>query len=556
MSPFADHPDELISASVTGDLTDVERRQLEAHLAGCEHCRATLAAFRDQRQMLSGMAQPPVPRDLGARVRDGIEGGRFRAPWWRRPGTFLAGAASLATVAAAALLVLFVLNGTHGPDVGQASPTASPSPSGTSEPTPPASGSAAPTATPASLPLGMQPGDLLYTQLSGPFDGLKLTVNKAQDGSKVNLADPAGAQYSEAKRAALSPDGRLLAFATETGLKGTWRIFVTDLSDGATQQLTETLPVTFGHRLAWSPDGRYLAFTVAPVDGNGSSDVWLYDRTADHAAQLTQQGNAYFASWAPLGPGDTPQEQLWVSLGGTNPVSQLAQFSANGGIPADDPLAGEATTAASVFAPLVSPDGAHVLFWTGTMADAGDQGWIFETGGMPQQAAYESTASARGAPIPHWSGTPLFSDLSIQPGGAAFASGELTWAGDSDAYAFWDGQWTGTPEGNNYPDPNGVYFGRVLQGQLSQASARDLGSMKSSSGDDLFLVDVSLAPDGGSVAVTLGVPLAGDFSAPESYLRLVPTAPGGAALIDVGSGGADPPPWSGPGVFVPATVTP
>ena len=39
------HPDELISASLTGDLTATERAELEKHLSICESCRATLAAF-------------------------------------------------------------------------------------------------------------------------------------------------------------------------------------------------------------------------------------------------------------------------------------------------------------------------------------------------------------------------------------------------------------------------------------------------------------------------------------------------------------------------------
>jgi len=39
------HVDELISASLTGDLTDAERLELNAHLVRCETCRATLAAF-------------------------------------------------------------------------------------------------------------------------------------------------------------------------------------------------------------------------------------------------------------------------------------------------------------------------------------------------------------------------------------------------------------------------------------------------------------------------------------------------------------------------------
>jgi hypothetical protein len=548
MSPFANHPDELISASVTGDLTEVERRQLEAHLAGCERCRATLTAFREQRQLLAGMAQPPVPRDLGERVGAGIQRGRFSAPWWRRPGAFLAGGASLATVAAAALLVLFFVNQANNTNIGQATASPTPTAAATNAPSASPARTATPAPTSAALPLAMEPGDLLYPRLSGPYDGLALAVVKAQDDRAVSLSNPGGSQYSAVKRAALSPDGRLLAFATETGLKGTWRIFVADLTTGEVQQLAETLPQTFGRRLAWSPDGRYLAFTVAAAQGGLGSDVWLYDRESGDARHLTAQGNAYFASWAPIGPSDN--EQLWVSLGEASPVSQLAQFPVDGGIPADDPLAGETTTVAG-FAPLVSPDGAHVLYWNGTMTDAGDQGWVFVKGGMPQLAVYDQAPQA-GA----WSGSALFSDLSIQPGGAAFASGDMTWADDSDAYAFWAGQWTGTPEGTNYPDANAVYFGRVSDGALSQASALDLGSTTTNGGDTLYLVDVSLAPDGGSAAVTLGIPLAGDLSAPESYLRVVRTGAGAGSPTDVGSGGASAPPWSGPGIFVPSSVAP
>ena len=45
------HPDELISASLTGDLTDAERAELDAHLARCETCRETLAAFGAEREL-------------------------------------------------------------------------------------------------------------------------------------------------------------------------------------------------------------------------------------------------------------------------------------------------------------------------------------------------------------------------------------------------------------------------------------------------------------------------------------------------------------------------
>ena len=100
------HVDELISASLTGELTDRERLELDAHLVRCETCRATLAAFTAERRILSGMPVADPPRDLSARVRTGIESGRLGSHWWRRPSGLIALGASLATVAAAVLAVV------------------------------------------------------------------------------------------------------------------------------------------------------------------------------------------------------------------------------------------------------------------------------------------------------------------------------------------------------------------------------------------------------------------------------------------------------------------
>ena len=72
-----DAAEELISASLTGDLTDAEAADLAAHLAACDRCTATAAAWADSRRVLSGVRHVAAPRDLGARVRTGIERGRF-----------------------------------------------------------------------------------------------------------------------------------------------------------------------------------------------------------------------------------------------------------------------------------------------------------------------------------------------------------------------------------------------------------------------------------------------------------------------------------------------
>src|ERR671910_2885801 len=83
--------EELISASLHGDLTADERRRLDAHLDGCATCRDTLAAFSDQRRIMAGLRHRPIPRDLGARVRAGVERRNSARHWWLRPPVLFAG---------------------------------------------------------------------------------------------------------------------------------------------------------------------------------------------------------------------------------------------------------------------------------------------------------------------------------------------------------------------------------------------------------------------------------------------------------------------------------
>lgn len=537
---FTTHPDELISASLTGELTPLERRELDSHLAACAQCRDTLEAFRAQRDLLSRMAQPPMPRDMGARVHAGIERGRGEARWWQRPRTILAGVASLGTVAAALLLTVVLLNRNSPVAVGSQGPTASETGSAVAS----ASTNPTPSASATQPPLNIQPGDLVYASVQGPFDKLQLQIVRQESGKAVSPSKPSTISWDAVKAASLSPDGGAYAFAMDVGAKGTWQIFVTDLQDQTTTQLAETLPQSFGRRLLWSPDGRYLAFSVMP-DQSNASDVWMYDRQAHASQPITKMGDTYAASWAPIS-GTT--ETLWISEGSETPSSFALHFGMDAGVPPPSVLSLKpADKAAGVFLPLISPDGKSAIFWRGSMTLDSIAGWIFSRGGLPQLTG----SSVSG--VPAWdSGAPLFGDLAEDPSGQDFASGQVTWSADSDAYAFWDGQWTGGQQGANYPDQQAVYAGRVSSGPLTKASQLDLGKMTSASGDSLMVVDVALSPDGRTAAVTLLVPRAGDLSPPSAFLRTTPTSGGPAKdVIPTAS-----PPWLGPGTYVPDTVGP
>ncbi len=159
-----DHPDELISASLNGDLTDAERAALDAHLARCERCRATLAAFKSERRILSGLPVADPPRDLSARVRGGIESGRFGGPWWRRPGRQVPLLASAGVFAAVVLSVVYFGHLLPAP-VGQAS--GSPVATISFAPSSSVVASTAPSAGPSAPATFLAAGQLGYLELSG-----------------------------------------------------------------------------------------------------------------------------------------------------------------------------------------------------------------------------------------------------------------------------------------------------------------------------------------------------------------------------------------------------
>ena len=531
------HVDELISASLTGDLADAERAQLDAHLARCETCRATLAAFTAERRILSGLPVADPPRDLSARVRAGIESGRLGPPWWRRPGGLIAIGASVATAAAAVLAIVVFGNFQFGPTGQQSS---SPEPSGSVAPEPSAVETAPASVAPSVAPPAfLGPGQLGYLELTGaPFEALSLKLVNDATGISRDAGGVSSNVSGPVLKATLSPGGEWLVFITQKGETGANEVWAANLVSGRVAHLGCSLAAPFTDRLLWSPDGRYLAYTLVGVDLGPDSgcetpsegaDVWLFDTSTSNAVwfQFTTVGNAYAAAFASNDA--TGYARLWVSFAMEQPQSALLFVR--------DPL-GRVTgeQAPGAFLPLLSPDGNRALFWSGTMAESNGV-WQFALGGMPQLSGDFRSA---GAASP-WIGTPLFSDLTTV-GGEAFAYGSFTWGPDSDLVAFWDGAWTGAPQSadGTYPSQQDVYVGRISEG-LSKASKLSLIRP-----DDSYIVDVAFSPDGLTVAVTIGLPSAGIGDPPSAFLEIVPLD--GSAPHSIG-GGTDPPPWDGPAVY-------
>jgi putative zinc finger protein len=537
----SEHPDELISDSLSGDLTDDERARLDAHLAGCPTCRETLSAFAEQRRLVSGMRHLPPPRDLGARVRNGIESGRLAAlPWWRRPGPLVGIGASLATVAAGILAVVVFTN-LRLPQVAQSG-----SPLATS------SGSAAPTAslnaTPAPTPLATPPSVVAN---ANPVAALVYTVQIPN--SRLELVTAAGRKeialdtYGAPTDATLSPDADWVAFKLYGEGSGLVDTYAYRISDGTLVPLTQKGPDSPFLRFAWSPDGRVLAYTALAQDG--TADVWLFYPSTGETLQLTQSGATFASSFE---PGPEPTGWLWVSVAAEGqPTSyRLAVplgrvLRAGGPI---DPAAGPDQTRAGAFLPMLNsaatPTWAAV--WRGEMArDAG--GWHFARGGMLYMVPAVGGSYDLGA-----GGGQVFSTLTIQQNGAAFTSARFDWAPDGDGFAIWNAQWTGTEEGPGFPDSQRVYFGHVAGGGselITAAQALDAADTQGA----VDVVDVALG-GGQYLALTLRTGAAqGNEFAPAANLVLV-TRHTGTTPDEVRAYGTDGV-WNGPALY-PANVKP
>ena len=524
--------EELISASLTGDLTDAERADLAGHLAACDRCTATAGAWADSRRVLSGVRHVAAPRDLGARVRTGIERGRFTPlPWWRRPAVGLASAGALA----AAALVMAIVIGL--PDAPPPVGSSTPLPSGaTASATP--SVSATPTATVspvATAPVSASPEPALAPdppdyRIEYAFDvpgditqGISLRVVEQASGAVLRTLVPGDGIFAGVPtEAKLSPDGAWLAIRLFQDGKGVDIIYAVQLVGGdQVVFIGESMPDPFAQQLLWSPDGRFLVATLVDFE-TGNADVTAFEPAAGNAVRLTGTGTAYAGSWQ----SDTI---LWMSLAGTEPASY--PFDLSGGLPSQDGELGSTGDPVPAFLPRFSPDGQQIIYWDGAL-ERGEFGWTFTGGGELRHASVSNLYG-----IPDRS-TPLFADFAGRLAGARVA-----WGPASNAYVVWNA----TPTDGAYPDGTRVYRADVTAGDPMLTNDKALDE------DDLpegaVVHDVTLAPDGRNMAITVAFPIPGDLAQPVAELRLITRNFGEKADRVEILGPSEV--WVGPGIYVP-----
>lgn len=529
-----DVAEELISASLTGDLTDAERADLAGHLAACDRCTATAAAWADSRRVLSGVRHIAAPRDLGARVRTGIERGRFTPlPWWRRPAVGLASAGALA---AAALVMAIVIGLPDAPPpVGSSTPLPSGA-SATLSATPSASASAIATVSPvATAPVSASPEPALAPdppdyRIEYAFDvpgditqGISLRIVEQASGAAIRTLVPGDGILAgvpiEAKR---SPDGAWLALRLFQDGKGVDIIYAVQIVGGdQVIFIGESMPDPFAQQLLWSPDGRFLVATLVDFE-TGEADVTAFEPAAGNAVRLTGTGTAYAASWQ----SDTI---LWMSLAGAEPVSY--PFDLSGGLPARDGELGSTGDPVAAFLPVFSPNGNQIIFWEGAL-ERGEFGWAMPDGGVLRLASVEDLAG-----LPDRS-APLFADFD-----GRLASGRVAWSPTSTAYVVWNA----TPTDGAYPDGSRVYRADASRGDplLTDDKALDEGDLP----EGAVVHDVALAPDGRNMAITVAFPIPGDLAQPVAELRLITRNFGQEADRVEVLGPSEV--WVGPGIYVP-----
>jgi anti-sigma factor RsiW len=565
--------EELISASLQGDLTADERRRLDAHLDGCATCRATLGSFADQRRIMAGLRHVVPPRDLAARVRAGVEAGTHRAtPWWRRPPAIFAGVGGGLALATGALLAVVLLGDpTDDPEVGlpTTTPTATAVASATAVPAlppaatptpilPPVSSVPAPSVAPAptATPVEASPEPDAFLAVTGPADNQAMTVREGSTGETLQEVEtPPGVPIA----AELSPDGQWLAYIVDVGtVSGLTEVRATRVAEGVPSddpealppidspvEVGETLPLgesvggsPFVEHLFWSSDGRYLAYTLVDRDGDGT-DVWIFRPEEASVSPITEVGNAYAGSWV---PGTAGSSLLWISTAGETPESHLWMIHDDAAeITPGDPADSEFPSATNVFQPILSPNGALVIYWTGRMARDGDE-WIFVEGGSPWLAENRRSGE-RGFEFEN--AREVFRDVTVRQN--AFSSAAVRWGLDGDAFAVWDAAWTGEDQGtgDEYPDRSRVYLTRASDPRgLTQLHAIDKADLP----DGWSVVDVKVAGSGRHLAITVRRPLEGDRSVPEAELVLITRNTGNQAdeRRVLGSGEEQ---WFGPAVF-------
>jgi hypothetical protein len=180
--------------------------------------------------------------------------------------------------------------------------------------------------------------------------------------------------------------------------------------------------IVVGESAAFSPDGRWFAFTARQSDGSTGPDVYIWHVGDPKARALTSGGLTSFASWD----------------GGDIIASRPGEGSTDDGfLPVTvriDPETGEEAAAGDLWRPIVDPTGSWAVGWAGTVGASADGRVIRPGDGRLQLHPWTSDtgASSDAAPIATLSDGPI-------------PAYDVRW----DETGTWFATWVAGPEGTD-----------------------------------------------------------------------------------------------------------
>ncbi len=286
-----------------------------------------------------------------------------------------------------------------------------------------------------------------------PSPGASLP-DEANDEPRNVLLGPGSATHP-----AVSPDGVRLAFLSNApGVSHdraiNFEIFVSSISGGAPARLTEN--DAFDADIAWSPDGRRIAFKSSR---DGNDEIYLMADDGSGQENLTRTPSA---EWA---PDWSPDGSLIAFSSDRNGSPDLFVMAADG-----SGVRSVAPTSSSDSSPRWSPDGRRIAFVSDRAGN--DDIWVMDRDGSH---ARRLTSRADADWYPRWSpdGTTL-----------SFISGDF----ESDRWSLFAIEVEGQAEprrllddvdsGNASWSPDGtrLFFGRYVDGESRLFSIRPDGS--------------------------------------------------------------------------------
>jgi hypothetical protein len=412
---------------------------LNRHLEACTECRRDDEAFAADHELLRSLRDVAIepPRDLWAKTSAALDQAAAKrsqpaaAPaggsgWRSVPIRAAAGVFALLVVIGAALLPGLSSRGVPGASAVAVVPSIEPGPTAISVIT---------AAIPAAHVGADGKLDLFFTDVHKVCPRSSPECVPPPSQQRATSLDLAGAKDSTLT---MSPHNDQLVFESESHAAGEGKIYVVPVGSAAQPSQSPSTPtatptvgsappseppvsgeptpaatpigqveiasgVTLVGDVAYSPDGRWLAFSAAPKDGSTGPDLYLYEADTAAAVAVTSDHQTYFSAWLgnqvlassiaveaepaasgspdeSNGPGASGKGNNGQGGGQGNGQGNNGQGQAMTGYPSSflfDPATNGRTDLAQpdVWMPVVDTNARFVTYWSGTLRSTDGLAW-------------------------------------------------------------------------------------------------------------------------------------------------------------------------------------